>query len=174
MLRTGRERRQKFASAKVQASEDRAENFTKLGQMLIILCIAVCNYTPYYIRCRYCRANKYRYCLIIFVVPLAVFQYPISQEDDRRVYVWGLASHGALGEAKALRKKPDAVSYIERPRRLSFAERYKVVDIACGYGFTAYAVHSSDKNIVYGTGINTDSQLGKYGWCTHCIYRRRS
>lgn len=91
--------------------------------------------------------------------PLAVFQYPISQERDRRVYVWGLASHGALGELKVLRKTD--LSYIMRPRRLSFAEYYQVVDIACGYGFTAYAVHSSDKNIVYGTGINTDSQLGK-------------
>ncbi|XP_071627964.1 RCC1-like G exchanging factor-like protein isoform X3 [Temnothorax longispinosus] len=87
-----------------------------------------------------------------------IFQYPISQEDDRRVYVWGLAEHGALGELRALRK--NNVSYLSKPKRLSFAERYKVTDIACGYGFTAYAVHSSDKNIVYGTGINTDSQLG--------------
>lgn len=89
---------------------------------------------------------------------LPIFQYPISQEDDRRVYVWGLIEHGALGDPKALKK--DRVSYFSRPRRLSFAERQKVTDIACGYGFTVYAVHSSDKNIVYGTGINTDSQLG--------------
>ncbi|XP_011864274.1 PREDICTED: Williams-Beuren syndrome chromosomal region 16 protein homolog [Vollenhovia emeryi] len=86
---------------------------------------------------------------------LPIFQYPLSQADDRRVYVWGLAEHGALGDSKALK-----VSYLSKPKRLSFAERHKVVDIACGYGFTAYAVHSSDKNIVYGTGINTDSQLG--------------
>lgn len=90
---------------------------------------------------------------------LTVFQYPISDEDDRRVYVWGFAQHGALGEAKVIKK--DRASYTMKPQRLSFGEKHKVVDIACGYGFTAYAVHSSDKNIVYGTGINTDSQLGK-------------
>lgn len=87
-----------------------------------------------------------------------VFQYPVSQEDTRRVYVWGLAEHGALGEVKALRK--NTISYLSKPKRLQFAEQYKVTDIACGYGFTVYAVHSSDKNIIYGTGINTDSQLG--------------
>ncbi|XP_029678049.1 RCC1-like G exchanging factor-like protein [Formica exsecta] len=89
---------------------------------------------------------------------LPIFQYPVSQEDTRRVYVWGLAEHGALGEVKALRK--NTISYLSKPKRLQFAEQYKVTDIACGYGFTVYAVHSSDKNIVYGTGINTDSQLG--------------
>lgn len=87
-----------------------------------------------------------------------VFQYPISQEDTRRVYVWGLADHGAIGEATSLHK--DKISYLLKPKRLSFGERYRVTDIACGYGFTVYAVQSSDKNIVYGTGINTDSQLG--------------
>lgn len=87
-----------------------------------------------------------------------IFQYPISQEDTRRVYVWGLADHGAIGEATSLHK--DKISYLLKPKRLSFGERYRVTDIACGYGFTVYAVQSSDKNIVYGTGINTDSQLG--------------
>lgn len=87
-----------------------------------------------------------------------VFQYPVSQEDTRRVYVWGLADHGAIGEATKLHRYK--ISYLSKPKRLSFAERYRVTDIACGYGFTVYAVQSSDKNIVYGTGINTDSQLG--------------
>ncbi|XP_011632471.1 RCC1-like G exchanging factor-like protein isoform X1 [Pogonomyrmex barbatus] len=89
---------------------------------------------------------------------LPIFQYPISQENDRRVYVWGLAEHGALGEPKILKK--NKISYISKPKRSFFAEQHKVIDIACGYGFTAYAIHASDKNIVYGTGINTDSQLG--------------
>lgn len=71
------------------------------------------------------------------------------------MYVWGLAAHGALGDSRAMKK-----GKISKPKRLSFAERHKVTDIACGYGFTAYAVHSSNGNIVYGTGINTDSQLG--------------
>ncbi|XP_029167744.1 RCC1-like G exchanging factor-like protein [Nylanderia fulva] len=89
---------------------------------------------------------------------LPIFQYPISQEDTRRVYVWGLANHGALGEVRTLKK--EQLSYLSKPKRLSFAERYKVTDIACGYGFTICAVHFPDKNVVYGTGINTDSQLG--------------
>lgn len=74
------------------------------------------------------------------------------------MYVWGLAQHGALGEVRKLKK--DTVLCVKKPNRLSFAEYHKVRDIACGYGFTAYAVNSSDKNIVYGTGINTDSQIG--------------
>ena len=76
---------------------------------------------------------------------LPIFQYPISQEDTRRVYVWGLAEHGALGETGALQK--NKISYLSKPKRVSFAERHKVTDITCGYGFTVYAVHSSDKNL---------------------------
>ena len=33
-------------------------------------------------------------------------------------------------------------------------------DIACGFGFTLFAVKEKNKYSVYGTGINTDSQLG--------------
>ncbi|XP_043672925.1 RCC1-like G exchanging factor-like protein isoform X2 [Vespula pensylvanica] len=90
---------------------------------------------------------------------LPVFKYPISKGDDRRVYVWGLAEHGALGTIeKTLFKQ--GIAYLPMPRRLTFAEKHKVVDVACGYGFTAFAISSSDKNIIYGSGINTDSQLG--------------
>ncbi|XP_015183754.1 PREDICTED: Williams-Beuren syndrome chromosomal region 16 protein homolog [Polistes dominula] len=90
---------------------------------------------------------------------LPVFKYPISKVGDRRVYVWGLAEHGALGTIERTLIK-QGIAYLPAPRRLTFAERYKVTDIACGYGFTAFAVKSSDKNIIYGSGINTDSQLG--------------
>lgn len=75
------------------------------------------------------------------------------------MYAWGLAVHGALGDTTVLKAKK--LSHLRKPRRLHFAEQHKIEDITCGYGFTAYAVESSDKNIVYGTGINTDSQLGK-------------
>jgi alpha-tubulin suppressor-like RCC1 family protein len=74
------------------------------------------------------------------------------------VYAWGHSTHGALGENKIVKK--GHLSYVTKPKRISFAEQHKVIDIACGYGFTTYAVHTSDKNVVYGTGINTDSQLG--------------
>ena len=33
-------------------------------------------------------------------------------------------------------------------------------DVSSGYGFTVYLCHTGSGNVVYGTGINTDSQLG--------------
>ncbi|CAK9828632.1 RCC1-like G exchanging factor-like protein [Anthophora retusa] len=90
---------------------------------------------------------------------LPVFQYPISSERDHRVYVWGIADHGALGTLKSTIYL-NGISFIPRPKRLAFGEIHDVTDIACGYGFTAFAIRSKDKNIVYGSGINTDSQLG--------------
>ncbi|XP_051162867.1 RCC1-like G exchanging factor-like protein [Leptopilina boulardi] len=90
---------------------------------------------------------------------LPVFQYPISESSDRRVYVWGLAEHGALGTIDRV-QKIDYISFIPKPSRLTFGEIFNVVDFACGYGFTAFAVRSNDNNIVYGSGINTDSQIG--------------
>lgn len=90
---------------------------------------------------------------------LPVFRYPVSKKDDCRVYVWGLAEHGALGTIeKTLIKQ--GLACLPVPRRLTFGERHKIVDVACGYGFTAFAIHSSDTNIIFGSGINTDSQLG--------------
>ena len=37
---------------------------------------------------------------------------------------------------------------------------FSCYDIACGFGFTLFAVKENYKYSVYGTGINTDSQLG--------------
>lgn len=37
----------------------------------------------------------------------------------------------------------------------------KVTTAACGFGFTLFAVNSDDHKL-YGSGINTDSQIGKY------------
>ncbi|XP_033334884.2 RCC1-like G exchanging factor-like protein isoform X1 [Megalopta genalis] len=90
---------------------------------------------------------------------LPVFQYPVSSPEDHRVYVWGLAEHGALGIlSHTLHIK--GIHYLSKPKRLAFGEKHNVTNIACGYGFTAFAVSSTDKNILYGSGINTDSQLG--------------
>lgn len=36
----------------------------------------------------------------------------------------------------------------------------QVVDVTCGYGFTVFAVNTKEKYKVFGTGINTDSQIG--------------
>ena len=90
---------------------------------------------------------------------IPVFQYPVSNERDHRVYVWGMAEHGALGTLKSTWHEK-GISFVPRPKRLAFGEIHDVTDICCGYGFTAFALRSNDKNILYGTGINTDSQLG--------------
>lgn len=37
---------------------------------------------------------------------------------------------------------------------------FKVVFAACGFGFTALAIDNDTNEKVYGTGINTDSQIG--------------
>ena len=96
---------------------------------------------------------------------ILVFQYPISEVGERRIYVWGLAEHGALGTLGRTKKDED-VNYIPKPSRLYFGEHHKVRDIAAGYGFTVFGVKSEEKNIVvYGNGINTDSQLGEKFFC---------
>ncbi|XP_047001017.1 RCC1-like G exchanging factor-like protein [Schistocerca americana] len=92
---------------------------------------------------------------------LPVFQYPVSSRSIRRVYVWGLAEHGALGNAlECTKSKRTPLKSVRHPNRLHFAEKHKIVDIACGYGFTAFAVDAKDGYKVFGCGINTDSQIG--------------
>uniref|UniRef100_A0A0C9PLF0 Wbscr16_0 protein n=2 Tax=Fopius arisanus TaxID=64838 RepID=A0A0C9PLF0_9HYME len=93
-------------------------------------------------------------------IPMPVFQYPVAQPGDRRVYVWGLADHGGLGTLGRTKKSSADFNYIAKPSRLTFGEWHKVVDITCGYGFTAFGVNDDSESIVYGNGINTDSQLG--------------
>ena len=72
-----------------------------------------------------------------------------------------MQEHGALGTEKKLSLADGSIAYAGVPHRLTFGEYYNVTDIACGYGFTAFAVKAKDHRIVYGTGINSDSQLGK-------------
>lgn len=76
--------------------------------------------------------------------------------------MWGLAETGALGNEKS---KDDHKSHhtatVTAPTRQQFAEQHNVVDLACGYGFSAFVVQESNgTHSVYGTGINTDGQLG--------------
>lgn len=92
---------------------------------------------------------------------LAVFRYPMSKSGDRRIYAWGLQEHGALGVMKKTSRADEGLYYSGYPHRTTFGEFFDVTDIACGYGFTAFAVKSKDHRIVYGSGINSDSQLGK-------------
>lgn len=70
-----------------------------------------------------------------------------------------MAEHGALGTLKSTVHEK-GIGYIPRPKRLVFGEKHDVTNVTCGYGFSAFAVTSNDKDILYGSGINTDSQLG--------------
>lgn len=88
------------------------------------------------------------------------FEYNRSKPTDHRVYVWGMAETGALGihQKIADQKKANTVKY---PTRLPFAERFDVLDCAAGYGFTLFACEPQEDGIsLFGTGINTDSQIG--------------
>ena len=45
---------------------------------------------------------------------------------------------------------------------MSHAEKFRVRDVACGYGFTVFATDSSkDGGHILGTGVNVDGQLGE-------------
>ncbi|KAJ2948174.1 hypothetical protein O0L34_g9982 [Tuta absoluta] len=96
---------------------------------------------------------------------LPIFQYPVSKSSDRRIYVWGLAETGALGihlpRSKRGRKAyKNNFTLAWHPMRSSFAERFDVTKVACGYGFTIAAIKTNEQHKVFGTGINTDSQIG--------------
>lgn len=86
------------------------------------------------------------------------------------MYVWGLSETGALGIQRYLKKHASKhTSVVKHPSRLSFAETLDVVDIACGYGFSAFAVRRKDDISLFGSGINTDTQIGfhKHGGATN-------
>lgn len=59
-----------------------------------------------------------------------MFQYA-SQKDKvhSRVYVWGLAEHGALGERQFLKPTREGrwpIQYMHRPYRLALGEDHEV------------------------------------------------
>ncbi|KAM3958604.1 RCC1-like G exchanging factor-like protein [Aphomia sociella] len=96
---------------------------------------------------------------------LPIFQYPLSKSSDRRVYVWGLAETGALGihlprGKRGKKAYKNDFSLVWHPMRSSLAERFDVTQVACGYGFTVTAIKTNEQHKVFGTGINTDSQIG--------------
>lgn len=83
-----------------------------------------------------------------------------NKPSDRRVYVWGQAVTGACGFNESLDEQKLA-KFVRHPTRLPFAERFDVIDIAAGYGFTLFACKPDrDEITLFGTGLNTDSQLG--------------
>jgi len=93
-----------------------------------------------------------------------VFQYASPKnERNARIYSWGLAEHGALGERQFLKPTTPgrrSVEYMHRPYRLGFGEEHDVISVACGYGFSIFTIKSKTTNKVFGTGLNSDSQIG--------------
>lgn len=63
--------------------------------------------------------------LCIFNFLLLVVPYSESAKDQQRLYVWGMAEHGALGDLK-IRSRENRIQFIYRPVRLKFAYSYKV------------------------------------------------
>ncbi|KAK4297550.1 hypothetical protein Pmani_030041 [Petrolisthes manimaculis] len=96
---------------------------------------------------------------------LPEFEYVGARSTpDRLVFTWGVADHGGLGRASFVRpdhsKGQHHMAYVHHPHRLEFGEYHDVIDIGCGYGFTMFAVHKKSQYTCFGTGINTDSQIG--------------
>ncbi|KAL4218003.1 Williams-Beuren syndrome chromosome region 16 protein [Mactra antiquata] len=90
----------------------------------------------------------------------------VQAEPAERVYVWGYAATGALGVRSYLRpeKQQKPIPVQKRPARLRFMDENDIVayDVACGFGFTLFAVKRKRRHMVLATGINTESQLGYY------------
>lgn len=95
-----------------------------------------------------------------------VFQYAgENAKRADRLYGWGCSATGALGLKTLLKpEKRQKVRLTQlTPLRIDFKEthRVKVRDLSCGYGFTAYLCQTPNgKHVLYGSGLNTDSQLG--------------
>lgn len=96
---------------------------------------------------------------------LPEFEYVGARSrPDTLIFTWGIADHGALGRASFVRPEPKKnqhhLPYVHHPHRLEFGEYHKVVDLACGYGFTLFAIDSKSGVSCFGTGLNTFSQIG--------------
>lgn len=71
--------------------------------------------------------NYFWYPLIIYFWTIIFLVAPYSQsaKDQQRLYVWGMAEHGALGDLK-IRSRENRIRFIYRPVRLKFAYSHKV------------------------------------------------
>lgn len=92
---------------------------------------------------------------------IKIYEPKISAENKLRIYVWGFQETGALGLQTCVKKAQERYTQVvHHPTRLQFSENTTVTDIATGYGFSVFAVKRSDGETLFGTGLNTDSQLG--------------
>ncbi|XP_056635731.1 RCC1-like G exchanging factor-like protein [Diorhabda sublineata] len=91
---------------------------------------------------------------------LPVFEHRVSKENYRRIFSWGNIYTGALGKTFKSNEKLDQQFCLRYPKRIKFGETQEVTAAACGFGFTVFAVRSTSNEKIWGTGINTDSQIG--------------
>lgn len=103
---------------------------------------------------------------------MPVFQYATENtKRKKRIYMWGNAAFGALGNANFLKpvRHKFALDNMCKPWRLPFADLHKVRDVSCGYGFTVFAASDEENDFtLFGTGLNSDSQIGY-----HCARKNR-
>ncbi|KAG5673979.1 hypothetical protein PVAND_003975 [Polypedilum vanderplanki] len=89
---------------------------------------------------------------------------PKTCTTKNKIYVWGMADTGALGLATTIKVHKHGTMTVKRfPKRMPFGERFEVIDAAAGYGFSVFAIEPNEENnyyTLYGTGLNTDSQIG--------------
>ncbi|XP_017854917.2 RCC1-like G exchanging factor-like protein [Drosophila busckii] len=89
------------------------------------------------------------------------YEPKVSGTHTTRVYVWGFQETGALGLQTNVKKAQERYTeMVHHPTRLQFSNNNDITDVTAGYGFTAYAVKRSDGETLFGSGLNTDSQLG--------------
>lgn len=95
------------------------------------------------------------------ILNILEFDYKATRHH-LKIYVWGLAETGALGIQKSLKQhKQSNCTFVQHPSRLAFGERNEVINISAGYGFTVFVVKCNEDGVsLFGTGINTDSQIG--------------
>ncbi|KAK9890012.1 hypothetical protein WA026_008821 [Henosepilachna vigintioctopunctata] len=92
---------------------------------------------------------------------LPIFEYGVSKKSYNRIFVWGNTKSGALGIPYIKSSESyDVIKDFHRPKRLGFGEKNEVKQIACGFGYTLFSINSEDSDELYGTGLNTDSQIG--------------
>ncbi|XP_075153222.1 RCC1-like G exchanging factor-like protein [Haematobia irritans] len=92
---------------------------------------------------------------------ISVLESKPSNPHKHRVYVWGYQETGALGNLTNVKKAQERYTdMVHHPTRMQFSVNNDVQDITAGYGFSAFAVKRSDGETLFGSGLNTDSQLG--------------
>lgn len=117
---------------------------------------------PAFVRNYATKAKRIRDRITVLKQDMSKFpevEFQRSKTSDRRVYVWGQAVTGACGVNDSLQDHKLA-KIIRYPTRMSFAERFDVLDISAGYGFTLFACKPRKEMTLFGCGLNTDGQLG--------------